>query len=76
MRFSEAQLGNTSEARKAAAKFRALDPELTMEAVVSGSEADRPDQHRIFEGARLVGLPVTDKELVLANAAPTGLLPH
>lgn len=65
--LAEAQRGNLAEARKAARRFRELAPNLTMEELAGGTEADRPDQYRLFEGARLLGLPVTEEDLELAK---------
>lgn len=61
--LSEAHLGNMSKARKAAQAFRELAPDLTVESFAAGTETERPDQHRVFDGARLLGLPITDKDL-------------
>jgi TolB-like protein/DNA-binding winged helix-turn-helix (wHTH) protein/Tfp pilus assembly protein PilF len=61
--LAEAHRGNLATAQKAAQRFRELAPNLTIEEFAGGTEADRPDQHRVFEGARLLGLPVTDAEL-------------
>lgn len=67
---AEAYRGNLAEARQAAEKFRELAPNLTIEDYVGGTEAERPDGHRLFEGARLVGLPVTAEELEPAVTPP------
>jgi DNA-binding winged helix-turn-helix (wHTH) protein/TolB-like protein len=65
--LAEAQRGNLSEAREAGLRFRELAPNLTIEDFAGGTEADRPDQHRLFVSARLLGLPVTEEDLKLAN---------
>lgn len=71
----EAHLGNFAEARNAARRFRELAPNLTIEGYVGGTESDRPDHYRTFDAARLLGLPITDADLELANMGPPSTLP-
>ena len=73
--LAEALRGDLVEAQKAGRKFRELAPNATIEGFVGGSEAERPDQHRIFEAARLMALPITKEDLKLANAPSTALPP-
>ena len=73
--LAEAHRGNLAEARKAGRIFRELAPNLTIEEFAGGTEADRPDQYRLFEGARILGLPVTEEDLKLANTPTTAVVP-
>jgi TolB-like protein/tetratricopeptide (TPR) repeat protein len=73
--LAEAHLGNFVKARNAARRFRELAPNLTIEGYVGGTESDRPDQHRAFDAARLLGLPITDADLELAHSGTASALP-
>lgn len=72
--LAEAHRGNFEKAHEAGRKFRELAPNMTIEEFAGGTEADRPDQRRLFEGARLLGLPVTEEDLKPANT-PTAAVP-
>ena len=63
-----------AEARRESERFRELAPNMTIEEFAGGSEADRPDQHRIFKAARLLDLPFTKEDLKLANVPTTAVV--